>query len=343
MTHVLVARLDNDGDVLLTGPAVRAVAASGAEVTFLCRPASAEAAGLLPGVTRVVTFDAGWISAHPAPIDPVAIDALVAQVAAMEVDQALIMTSFHQSPLPMALLLRLSGVPTIAANSEDYPGSLLDVRHRPASALHEVERNLSLVATLGYSLPANDDGRLAIRLSPVPGPLTEPLAALSPGYVVLHPGASVPARSVPLDLATGVAQALVVGGRQVVVTGGPGEWAEGWVWPPGTVNLVGSTDVTALARVLSQAAAIVVGNTGPAHLAAAVATPVVSIFAPTVPLTQWHPWGVPYVALGDQDIGCRQCRSRTCPVLGQPCTARISVGQVLSALERLIGDHRAVA
>lgn len=342
MTHVLMARLDNDGDVLLTGPAVRAVA-SGAEVTFLCRPASAEAAGLLPGVTRIVTFDAGWISAHPAPIDPVAVDQLVAQMAALEVDQAVIMTSFHQSPLPLALLLRLAGVPTIVANSEDYPGSLLDVRHRPASGLHEVERNLSLVATLGYGPAAGDDGRLAIRLPPVPGSLAGPLAALSPGYVVLHPNASVPARSVPLELATGVAEALVAGGRQVVVTGGAGEWAEGSIWPPGTVNLVGATDVTVLARVLSQAAAIVVGNTGPAHLAAAVATPVVSIFAPTVPLAQWHPWGVPYVTLGDQDIACRQCRSRTCPLLGQPCTAGISVGQVLGALDRLIGEHRAVA
>ncbi len=39
-------------------------------------------------------------------------------------------TSFHQSALPLALLLRLAGSAAITAISDDYPGSLLDVRHR---------------------------------------------------------------------------------------------------------------------------------------------------------------------------------------------------------------------
>ena len=41
MTHVLVARQDNAGDVLLAGPAVRAVAAGAERVTLLCGPAGA--------------------------------------------------------------------------------------------------------------------------------------------------------------------------------------------------------------------------------------------------------------------------------------------------------------
>ena len=88
-------------------------------------------------------------------------DALVDRLTDLEIDQALVLTSFHQSPLPLALLLRMAGVPTIAAVSVDYPGSLLDVRHRVDDDLHEVERGLSLVATLGYRLPEGDDGRAA--------------------------------------------------------------------------------------------------------------------------------------------------------------------------------------
>ena len=49
MRRVLVVRLDGAGDVLLAGPAVRAVAAA-AEVTMLCGPDGAGAARLLPGV-----------------------------------------------------------------------------------------------------------------------------------------------------------------------------------------------------------------------------------------------------------------------------------------------------
>ena len=61
----------------------------------------------------------------------------------------------------------------------------------------------------------------------------------------------------------------------------------------GAVDLAGRTDLADLASVLRGAEAVVVGNTGPAHLAAAVGTPVVSLFAPVVPAERWHPWGVP--------------------------------------------------
>ena len=60
--RVLVARLDNTGDVLLSGPLVRAVAAR-ASVVYLCSPTGAPAARLLPGVGSVVTARAGWIEA----------------------------------------------------------------------------------------------------------------------------------------------------------------------------------------------------------------------------------------------------------------------------------------
>ena len=79
---------------------------------------------------------------------------------------------------------------TIAAVSVDYPGSLLDVRHRVDEELHEVERGLSLAATLGYRLPEGDDGGLRVRLR---GSSDAP--ELERPYVVVHPGASVPARA----------------------------------------------------------------------------------------------------------------------------------------------------
>ena len=74
---MLVARLDNDGDVLLAGPAVRAVAAGAERVTLLCGPARREAAALLPGVDEVVVWRAPWIDAEPAPVDRADVDALV--------------------------------------------------------------------------------------------------------------------------------------------------------------------------------------------------------------------------------------------------------------------------
>jgi ADP-heptose:LPS heptosyltransferase len=88
-----------------------------------------------------------------------------------------------------------------------------------------------------------------------------------------------------------------------------------------------------LATVLAGADSVVVGNTGPAHLAAAVGTPVVEVFAPTVPADRWRPWGVPSVLLGQQSIGCAGCRSRSCPLPEQPCIADIGPEDVLTALD----------
>ena len=68
-----------------------------------------------------------------------------------------------------------------------------------------------------------------------------------------------------------------------------------------------------------------VGNTGPAHLAAAVGTPVVSLFAPVVPAARWAPYGVPLVLLGDQQAPCRDTRApgARCPAT-PACPARPS-------------------
>ena len=54
---------------------------------------------------------------------------------------------------------------------------------------------------------------------------------------------------------------------------------------------------------------VVVGNTGPAHLAAAVRAPVVSLFAPVVPAVRWAPYGTRVELLGNQAAPCRGSRS----------------------------------
>jgi ADP-heptose:LPS heptosyltransferase len=346
MTRVLVARLDNDGDVLLSGPAIRAVAASGAEVTLLVGPRGRQAAELLPGVADVLVWHCPWIDADPKPVDRADVTDLVDRIASRGFDTALILTSFHQSPLPLALLLRMAGIARIGAHSIDYPGSLLDVRHRmPETGLHEVERALSTAAALGFELPATDDGRLRLRL---PLPDTSDLTGRD-RYVVVHPGASVPARAWPAERYRELVDALVAEGRRVVVTGGPAERElTALVAGPtasrsdDVLDLGGRTSFAGLADVLDRAEVVVVGNTGPAHLAAAVDTPIVSLFAPTVPVERWAPYTSRRLVLGDLDIRCGGCRARKCPVVGHPCLTRVGVADVVAAVKKLAAPIRAV-
>jgi ADP-heptose:LPS heptosyltransferase len=332
--HVLVARQDNEGDVLLAGPAVRAVAAGAGRVTLLCGPLGEAAARLLPGVHEVLVWRAPWIDPEPEPVDRAETLAVIAELASRRIDQGLILTSFHQSPLPLALLLRLAGVPEIAATSTDYPGSLLDVRHLAHDAMHEVDRSLSLVATLGYTLPPADDGVLAIRRNEE---LPDGIEEMRP-YVVVHPGASQAARAWEPEHHAELVDALVDEGRRVVVTGSPGEreLTERVAGPPRceVLCLGGETTLAQLAETIAAAEAIVVGNTGPAHLAAATGTPVVSLYAPTVPAARWRPWRVPHELLY-REVPCAGCRARTCPIPGHPCIGDVTVEEVLAALRRL--------
>jgi ADP-heptose:LPS heptosyltransferase len=327
MTRVLAVRLDNEGDVLLAGPAIRALAAGAAHVTLLCGPRGRQAAALLPGVDEIIGWRAPWIDPEPGPVVPDEVDAAVERIAAVRADVAVIFGSFHQSPLPTALVLRLAGVPWIGATSVDYPGSLLDLRHRIDDDVHEVERSLDLVRAAGFDLPPGDLGELRITGFPAQRPADD--------YVVVHPGASVPARAWEPERNAELVAALAATGRRVVVTGSPSERKlTAFVAGVHGIDLGGATDFAGLAAVIAGAGAIAVGNTGPAHLAAAVGTPVVSLYAPTVPAVRWRPWMVPYELLY-VDVPCAGCRARVCPVAGHPCLGGLELSEVIAAVERL--------
>lgn len=339
MRRVLVARLDSMGDVLVSGPAVRAVAAA-AEVVLLAGPQGAGAARLLPGVAEVHVLAAPWIS----PTDRAVDAALVAEVADLVertgVTEAVLLTSFHQSPLPLALLLRVAGVRRITGASVDAAGGLLDVRLIPGEDLPEdlpePVRALRIAAAAGFEPSADDDDRLAARL-----PSDRPAVAGDGPYVVVHPGAAVPARAYPPASCAGVVELLAARGHRVLVTGGPDE-RELTAAVAGTagVDLGGALGLGELGAVLRDADVVIVGNTGPAHLAAAAGTSVVSLFAPVVPPVRWAPWGVPVELLGDQTAPCRGSRARVCPIAGHPCLASVDPAAVVAAAERLIGVER---
>jgi ADP-heptose:LPS heptosyltransferase len=329
--RVLVARLDSDGDVLLAGPAIRA-AAAGHTVTLLCGPTGEQAARLLPGVTDLLVWRCPWVVTDPPPVHAQDVDELVEAVRRVHPDLALILTSFHQSPLPLALVLRLAGVPEIAGISADYPGSLLDHRVRVDETTDppEPERALAVAATAGLTLPAGDAGELRVTSPPDVSHL------VGTGHVVVHPGANAPARMPSPRHSRALVEALVARGHRVVVTGGPAE-RELTALVAGTIatDLGGRTTFAQLSGVLARATALVAGNTGAAHLAAAVGTPVVSLFAPVVPAGRWAPYRVPRVLLGDQDAACAGTRARMCPVPGHPCLDSITPAEVVEAVEAL--------
>jgi ADP-heptose:LPS heptosyltransferase len=155
---------------------------------------------------------------------------------------------------------------------------------------HEVERWCRLLTQNG--IPA-DPGDLAID-APPRGSADPDLVRAWGGATVIHPGAASAARRWPPERFAAVARREREAGREVVVTGGPGEVdsarlvARGAGLPEETV-LAGRTNVRTLAAVVAAAGRVVCGDTGVAHLATALGTPSIVLFGPTSP----QHWGPP--------------------------------------------------
>jgi ADP-heptose:LPS heptosyltransferase len=132
-------------------------------------------------------------------------------------------------------------------------------------------------------------------------------------------------------------KALHGAGYEVIVTGGPAERdLTAQVADSYATDLGGRTTLRELGELLANSGAAVVANTGPAHLAAATGTPVVSLFAPTVPFAQWGPYRVPHVRLGAATAACAGTRAKVCPVAGHPCLSSIDENEVVAAVRSLI-------
>jgi ADP-heptose:LPS heptosyltransferase len=191
---------------------------------------------------------------------------------------------------------------------------------------------LAITAGAGWRLPAGDDGALRLRSRP------PAVGGLPERYVVVHPGADAAARAYPGDRWAEVVARLAAEGWPVVVTGTVAERAlTAAVAGSSALDLGGRLDVAGLAGVIAGAEAIAVGNTGPAHLAAAVGTPVVSLFSPVVPLVRWAPYTADRIVLGDQTAGCAGSRARLCPLPGHPCLAGVPPAEVAAAVRGLAG------
>ncbi len=92
------------------------------------------------------------------------------------------------------------------------------------------------------------------------------------------------------------------------------------------------------AALVALADVAVTNNTGPQHVAAAVKTPVVVLFALTNPPEQWGPWRVPHRLLY-HEVPCAICYSRACPT-DHACLHRVTPETVVQNVAALLGGRR---
>jgi lipopolysaccharide heptosyltransferase II len=344
--RILCVRLDGAGDLLMTTPALRALREFSPDrrLTLLTSPAGAAAARHVPEVDDVIVFRAPWMKAPcGSPSDD---GALIAGLAARGFDAAVIFTVYSQNPLPAAYLCRLANVPLRLAHCRENPYHLLTdwvPDPEPQRLLrHEVRRQLDLVATVG-NRPRNE--RLSFSLAPAAKRRAARMLAsmgIAGGrrLVVAHPGASAASRRYPPEL---FAQALerlhALVDCDIVLTGDEGEAPlvqEIIASSRSPIrSLAGRLDLASLGALLARADVVISNNTAPAHIAAAVGTPVVDLYALTNP--QHAPWLVEQRVLY-HDVPCRYCYKSVCPEGHHACLRSVAPETVAAAAAELLLD-----
>jgi lipopolysaccharide heptosyltransferase II len=345
--RLLCVRLDTMGDVLMTGPAMRALRAAAPDrrLTLLTSEPGAALAALMPEVDETIVYEAPWMKRERG-VDAASDERLIATLRERAFDAAVIFTVYTQSPLPAALVCHLAGVPLRAAHCRENPYALLTdwvpEREPDGPARHEVRRQLDLVAALGVPAP---DAPLAIELpqearASMRSKLSEAGVDTHAPWAVVHPGATAPSRRYPPESWAAACRPLAeTHGLTLVFTGSRGEadvveQVRSLAGDPGP-SLAGRLELAELAALLEAAPVLLAGNTGPVHLAAAVGTPVVDVYALTNP--QHTPWMVPSRVLFN-DVPCRWCYRSVCPEGHHLCLRGVAPQRLAhAALELLDG------
>lgn len=317
--RLLVVRPGHLGDVVLTGPALRAIKAHCPDIhlTLLTSPGGAPAAALLPWVDEVRTHRALWQDLGEPAQGSAHERALIEDLRAGAHDAALILTSFSQSPHPAALACALAGIPVRIGASREHGQTLTFTMPAAPDPLHQVERNLRLVEAVGVPVT---DRRLELRVPDAARAAVHELLAaadLTGPYVVLSPFASARART--FEPARFVLAARLLSeqtGLKIALCGRESDRARAQplaaVLGAHGLNLVGATDLPAFAALLAGARLLLTNNSAALHLADALAVPQLVMYAGTDLESQWAPRVSPHLLLR-RETPCSPCHRLECP------------------------------
>lgn len=135
-----------------------------------------------------------------------------------------------------------------------------------------------------------------------------------------------------------LADRLAESGYSIVLLTSPGEQSQAQRISDehGGIPLVGHDgDVLQMAAAISLCSVIVTNDSGPLHLAAALAVPSVSIFGPTDPARTVIPGATRVLR---KPVPCGPCYERECPLRDHRCMSQVTVDEVFAAAVGLLEE-----
>lgn len=290
------------GDLIMSAPAIRALKQTfSSKITVLTSSMAAGISPFLPEIDEIIVFDLPWVKAKEA-IASSEIFTLVEQLRQRQFDAVVIFTVFSQNPLPAAMISYMAGIPLRLAYCRENPYELLTNWHPDKEPYcfiqHQVSRDLNLVNSIGAVI---SDNHLHLTVTPgafngVENKLRDSGIDLLKPWLIFHAGVSEKKREYPAELWVQAAKKLIVQkGCQIVFTGALSEESVCKQLASETgekaLSVAGLFNLGEFIALVKAAPLVVSVNTGTVHIAAAVNTPVIVLYARTNP--QHTPWMVP--------------------------------------------------
>ncbi len=350
--RILLLRLERIGDLLMVLDAISTVRtmAPTAEIDLVVGSWNLPLARMIPGISSVETLDVPWMAREGRGLSW---RSLIARARAWR-DKRYDLALNFEPDIRSNLLLALSGAPRRAGFISGGGGAVLTDALTPDPRAHIAENANALVA---HVFGTRTDAKRTDPLN-IPDEARRRAAELvgTPRHgaplVGIQPAAGRRIKEwEPARFAEVGSELARTRGASVVLMGSAGDRAVldavRAAWPPDVpvaelpVEAL-ETDLVVLAAVLERLTLFITGDTGPMHLAAAMGTPVLAIFGPSLP-TRYAPLS-PQSRIVRIDIHCSPCNLMRRPperCVGHvpDCLAGIPSASVLHAAEELLGTR----
>jgi lipopolysaccharide heptosyltransferase II len=350
--NILCIRPDNLGDVLMTAPAIRALkeCVQDRKITLLTSSAGSSIVKHISEIDDMILFDTPWEKNQSvSSVD--SINLVVQKIKQLNFDGAVIFNVYSQNPLPAAMLCFMAGIPKVAGYCRENPYKLLTDWFPDPEPLydirHEVTRQLDLVKMLGATCDS-ENIELSISDTSLKNckiKMENMGIDLLKKSIIIHPGVSEPKRQYPIGFFAEAAKKIVEElDYQVILTGVESEkiLAEQIISEAGenVFSLAGLLNIEELIGLIRSVSLLISNNTGPVHIASALVTPVVVLYALTNP--QHAPWNVNHRVL-PFDIPDKMKSNNTIISFANQKTFTsspdmVSPCQIVQAVKELISD-----
>jgi ADP-heptose:LPS heptosyltransferase len=287
------------GDLIMSAPAIRALKETfNCTITLLTSSMAAGIVPFLPEIDEVMLFDAPWVKSLNES-DPARFYEIIEKIKQKQFDAAVLFTVFSQNPLPSAMIAYLSDIPRRLAYCRENPYQLLThwvPDKEPYHFIqHQVERDLELVRAVGAETV---EKRLRLKLRGNVWPsinkkLKEVGVDMHKPWIIFHAGVSERKREYPQNLWIETGK---LAGRQtnyqIILTGNHSEHSSIEIIKKGigknAFNTAGLFNLEEFITLIKRSPLVVSVNTVTAHIAAAVGTPIIVLYALSNP--QHSPW-----------------------------------------------------